>query len=78
MREEISVNKFLNYLYDLDVEINTKVKFVELSLNRSIHNDTIRRYGDDILYINSKIEDDCFTIYVKMPLNITMEIKLED
>ena len=78
MREEISVNKFLNYLYDLDVEINTKVKFVELSLNRGIHIDTIRRYGDDILYINSKIDDDCFTIYVRMPLNTTIEVRLAE
>ena len=78
MNEKLTVNEFLKYLTKLEVEIATKIEFRELPANRKIHIDTIKEYGDDISYINSKMTDDCLVVYVRMPLNKALAIKLDD
>ena len=78
MNEKLTVNEFLKYLTKLEVEIATKIEFRELPANRKIHIDTIKEYGDDISYINSKMTDACLVVYVRMPLNKALAIKLDD
>ena len=78
MDEKLTVNEFLNHLDKIGVEIVTKIEFRELPADRKVHIDTIKEYGDDISYVNSKITDDCFVIYVRMPLNKTLAIKFDD
>ena len=78
MDEKLTVNEFLKHLDKLGVEIATKIEFRELPADRKIHIDTIKEYGDDISYINSKITGDYLVIYVRMPLNKALAIKLDD